>query len=166
MLTCVPGHMGDLTVKHVVRHLPVVIRDVLREAFRKQSDRNFAPQFISDLLSQSITSFDNAIAQDVLDLFPGGLQNISAYSDAELRRVINDQHTGGENYYKVRLCVYGTTALVALVDPERENLWVANLGDCQAGASASPPPCRPHWSDPCFQFWCPLRGHRTGTSKC
>jgi pyruvate dehydrogenase phosphatase len=28
--------------------------------------------------------------------------------------------------------MYGTTALVALVDPEHENLWLANLGDCQA----------------------------------
>jgi hypothetical protein len=28
--------------------------------------------------------------------------------------------------------MYGTTALVALVDPDHKDLWVANLGDCQA----------------------------------
>lgn len=28
--------------------------------------------------------------------------------------------------------MYGTTALVALIDPDHVNLWVANLGDCQA----------------------------------
>ena len=36
-----------------------------------------------------------------------------------------------------RLCMYGTTALVALVDPDHQNLWVANVGDCQAGRSPS-----------------------------
>jgi len=28
--------------------------------------------------------------------------------------------------------MYGTTALVALVDPDHKDLWVANLDDCQA----------------------------------
>lgn len=37
---------------------------------------------------------------------------------------------------KARLCMYGTTALVALVDPDHQNLWVANVGDCQAGLSS------------------------------
>lgn len=36
---------------------------------------------------------------------------------------------------KARLCMYGTTALIALVDPDHQNLWVANVGDCQAGPS-------------------------------
>lgn len=30
--------------------------------------------------------------------------------------------------------MYGSTALVALVDDTHENLWVANVGDCQASA--------------------------------
>jgi hypothetical protein len=28
--------------------------------------------------------------------------------------------------------MYGATALVALVDPDHKDLWVANLDDCQA----------------------------------
>lgn len=56
------------------------------------------------------------------------------YSDAQIKEIINDQHLGGANWRKARLCMYGTTALVALVDPDHINLWVANLGDCQAGA--------------------------------
>jgi len=36
----------------------------------------------------------------------------------------------GENWRKARLCMYGTTALVALTDPKGEGVWVANLGDC------------------------------------
>ena len=87
-----------------------------------------------------MTSFDEAIASDVLDLFPGGLKSLSNYSDEHIRWKINDIHTGGANYKKARLCMYGTTALVALVDPDHENLWLANLGDCQAGLSCYPTP--------------------------
>lgn len=82
-----------------------------------------------------MTTFDEAIAGDVLDLFPGGLESLASLSDEHIRRKINDITSGGVNYKKARLCMYGTTALVALVDPEHENLWLANLGDCQAGMS-------------------------------
>ena len=56
-------------------------------------------------------------------------------SDAEVRRTINDytcspcgdsgqmEADDGSNYRKVQLCMYGTTALFAFVDPRRENLW-------------------------------------------
>jgi pyruvate dehydrogenase phosphatase len=82
-----------------------------------------------------MTSFDEAIANDVLDLFPGGIESLSTLSNEYIQLVVNDFHHGGANYKKARLCMYGTTALVALVDPEHENLWLANLGDCQAGMS-------------------------------
>jgi pyruvate dehydrogenase phosphatase len=87
---------------------------------------------VADVLRRSIRSFDEAIAQDVLDLFPGGLDGLWRLPNDYVCRVIND---GGENFKKTKLCMYGTTALVALVDPTRENLWTANLGDCQGGAS-------------------------------
>ncbi|KAF8647864.1 hypothetical protein AX16_006498 [Volvariella volvacea WC 439] len=91
----------------------------------------FSPAFISNLLKKAILNFDEAIANDVLSLF-GGIEGLKDFTDAEIRSVINDQHRGGDNWKKARLCMYGTTALVALVDPDYENLWVANLGDCQA----------------------------------
>jgi len=50
----------------------------------------------------------------------------------EIKRLINDHSSGGENYAKVIRSICGTTALIGLVDPDKENLWVANLGDCQA----------------------------------
>ena len=77
-------------------------------------------------------AFDDTIAHDVLDLFGGFVDNLDNYTDAEIWAIINDQHEGGVNWRKARLCMYGTTALVALVDPDHKNLWVANLGDCQA----------------------------------
>jgi len=71
---------------------------------------------------------------DVLSLFPGGVNALPNYSNEEVSRVINDSLQGGRIYQKTKLCLYGTTALVALVDPEYQNLWVANLGDSKAGA--------------------------------
>jgi pyruvate dehydrogenase phosphatase len=126
------GHLGDVTVEHAAYHMPIIIRDFLREAFAQNPTTPRSPAFISDLLSRSMTSFDEAIAGDVLDLFPGGLDSLSSLSDEHIRKTINDMYHGGVNYKKARLCMYGTTALVALVDPEQENLWLANLGDCQA----------------------------------
>jgi pyruvate dehydrogenase phosphatase len=97
-----------------------------------------APDLICDLLSNGITAFDNAIAGDVLDLFPGGITSLPSRTDDEIQAVVNDfgGPSVGANYQKARLCLYGTTALVALVDPTHENLWVANLGDCEAGTLA------------------------------
>jgi pyruvate dehydrogenase phosphatase len=94
---------------------------------------------VADLISRSIQRVDDDISKDVLDLFPGGLDNLCKFSDTHIRCVLNDRHVGGRNYDKARLCMYGTTALVALVDPEHENLWIANVGDCQA--STSQPSC-------------------------
>ncbi|KAF9026746.1 protein serine/threonine phosphatase 2C [Hymenopellis radicata] len=125
------GHLGDVTVEHVCYHLPIIVAEFLEDAYADSPTRLADPSFIAQLFSRSIIAFDNAIAGDVLDLF-GGIEGLANYSDADIRRVINDQHTGGANFRKARLNMYGTTALVALVDPDHSNLWVANLGDCQA----------------------------------
>lgn len=96
---------------------------------------------VRELFSNAITAFDNAIAGDVLELFPGGIESLPGRTDEEIQEVLNDFGDGrgiGANYQKARLCLYGTTALVALVDPAHENLWVANLGDCEAGTRAPP----------------------------
>ncbi|KAF7298441.1 Mitochondrial type 2c protein [Mycena kentingensis (nom. inval.)] len=123
------GHLGDETVEHVAHHLPIIVEEFLSEHLYKPDADEITPAFISSLFSRSIVAFDNAIAGDILDLFSGSLDE---YSDHEISEIINDQDKGGDNYRKARLCMYGTTALVALTDPEHENLWVANLGDCQA----------------------------------
>jgi pyruvate dehydrogenase phosphatase len=118
-------------VDHVLKHLPTIVAEFLQDAFDNERSRLSDPAFISDCFSRSIMAFDKAIAADILDLF-GGVEGLSNYTDAQIRQIINDQHNGGTNYRKARLNLYGTTALVALVDPDHENLWVANLGDCQA----------------------------------
>ncbi|TFK45621.1 protein serine/threonine phosphatase 2C [Heliocybe sulcata] len=128
------GHLGVATVEHTRHHLPIIVRDFLRDAVKQRGSSSLSPEEVSQILSRSIRSFDDAIASDVLKLFPGGLASLSDVPDEDIRRIINDHRgpPGSSNYDKARLCMYGTTALVALVDPRHENLWVANLGDCQA----------------------------------
>lgn len=127
------GHLGDATVEHTAYHLPIIVKESLEQAMSTSSASKLGIQTVSELLSRSITSFDEAIAGDVLELFPGGVDSLPGRSNDEIRSVVNDYSNGGENYQKAKLAMYGTTALIALVDPEHTNLWIANLGDCEAG---------------------------------
>jgi pyruvate dehydrogenase phosphatase len=138
------GHLGDATVEHAAQHLPVIVDELLHKLIPTPDAPLPTPDAIRDMLSSRITAFDDAIAGDVLELFPGGIESLPGLTDEEIQAVVNDfavpgdagsngAGSAGANYKKARLCLYGTTALVALVDPAHENLWVANLGDCEAG---------------------------------
>ncbi|TEB31399.1 protein serine/threonine phosphatase 2C [Coprinellus micaceus] len=139
------GHLGDVTVEHVAHHLPIIIREFLKSKLPADfCSSEYDPEHVSHLFQSAIAAFDDAIAHDILDLFGGSVDQLSNYTDADIRKVINDNHHGqglyggprgpatasGENWRKARLCMYGTTALVALMDPKGEGVWVANLGDC------------------------------------
>lgn len=130
------GHLGDTTVQHTAYHLPIIVKEFLELALSDPSTTSLSTETVSELLSRSITSFDEAIAGDVLELFPGGIDSLPKRSNEEIRSVVNDYYEGGENYKKAKLAMHGTTALVALVDPGHCNLWIANLGDCEAGATS------------------------------
>jgi len=122
------GHLGDATVEHIAHHLPIVIGDALHKPLDGLPCPNrVVPTLISDLLSRCIVALDASIAGDVLSLFPGGLQGLSSLSDQCIQSVVNDQFEGGQNFNKARLSMSGMTALVTLVDPEHENVWVANV---------------------------------------
>ncbi|KAH7890063.1 phosphatase 2C-like domain-containing protein [Phlebopus sp. FC_14] len=125
------GHLGDATVGHAAYHIPIIVREFLEDICQKHGGRIVPPPLIADMFSNAIRSFDEAIANDVLDLFPGGLDSAMKMPDEQIQSILNDHLEGGKNFQKARLCMYGTTALVALVDPDHENLWLANLGDCQ-----------------------------------
>jgi pyruvate dehydrogenase phosphatase len=90
---------------------------------------------------------DNAITRDIVDLFPGRPEKIpcglldAGVLDPQIRRIdelsedqidiiVNDP----VNNRKVLRGLRGSTVLVSLLDPLRKNLWVASLGDCQAGS--------------------------------
>ncbi|KAH8830262.1 phosphatase 2C-like domain-containing protein [Flagelloscypha sp. PMI_526] len=126
------GHLGDYTADHVARHLPMVVEDFLREAHIRDPSSLGDPEYIAQLLSHSIEAFDQAIVDDVLSLFEGGLDGLVHYTDSQIREIINDEHRGGTNWKKARLCMYGCCSCIALVCPNQANLWVAQVGDSQA----------------------------------
>ena len=93
---------------------------------------------MSDLLSKAIVSYDESLTKDLYDIFPGGHDELSKLSDDEIKAVIHDSAAGGQNHAKVARCMQGSTVLISLIDPDRDNVWVASLGDCQAGMSLAP----------------------------
>ncbi|KAI6123177.1 phosphatase 2C-like domain-containing protein [Pisolithus croceorrhizus] len=125
------GHLGDATVQHAAYHVPIIVREFLEDLDKKHGGRVVPPPLVADVFSGAIRAFDDAIANDVLELFPGGLDAAMEMPDQQIHSILNDQSVGGKNFERARLCMYGTTALVALVDPDHTNLWLANLGDCQ-----------------------------------
>lgn len=130
-LTALPGHLGDLTVEHAAYHLPIIVRELLSSS---PPERLQDPAEVSRILSDATTSFDHAIAGDILKVFPGGIEALADMPDSTIQAMIN-RNADPQFFKKARLCMYGTTALIALVDPDHQNLWVANVGDCQAGPS-------------------------------
>ena len=90
---------------------------------------------MSNLLSETIVSYDESLTKDLYNIFPGGRDQLSKLSDDQIKAVIHDSAAGGPNHAKVARCMQGSTALVSLIDPNRDNIWVASLGDCQAGIS-------------------------------
>jgi pyruvate dehydrogenase phosphatase len=81
------------------------------------------------MLKKTFEMFDKALLDDLYSVLPKDFETLS---DVELKKIINDQATGGKVYSTVIRCMRGSTAIVSLLDPNRINLWVANLGDCQA----------------------------------
>ena len=146
------GHLGDLTVEHTAYHLPIIVKEFLSSS---PPERLQDPAEVSRILSDSTTSFDHAIAGDILNVFPGGIRALADMPQSTIQAIIG-RSTDPQLLKKARLCMYGTTALIALVDPDHQNLWVANVGDCQAGRSSSPP-IQAHLLIPAFSLRIPGR---------
>ena len=90
---------------------------------------------VSNILVKCISEIDNRITEDLLKLFPGGIEEISKMTDNEVK-----QRLKGPNSQSNSSCVEafrartGTTALVVLLDPH-SFLHVSSLGDCDASES-------------------------------
>ena len=107
--------------------LQPLIRSALDDALQQSLPQQPTKDAISKLLVEFIERFDASFISDLKALFPNGPE--SMLPDA-VDAFINDS---GERALTVHRAIRGTTALIALTDPKAENLWVASLGDCQAG---------------------------------
>ena len=119
-------------MKHIAANFPGQLQSALVDLL-VESEWRINNTSISDLLSRTIISYDDSLTQDLYDIFPGGLEELTKLSDDEVKAVIHDSAANGPNHVKVARCMQGSTVLVSLIDPNRDNIWVASLGDCQAG---------------------------------
>lgn len=108
-----------------------VLPNTIQNALAKVILHNHTPDAstISNVLTKTITSFDEDIGKALLTLFPDP-EALAKLSDEEIREIIND---GGSNSTTVLRCMLGSTVLISLVNPSRTSLWTASLGDCAAG---------------------------------
>ncbi|CAE6435095.1 unnamed protein product [Rhizoctonia solani] len=116
------GHAGEECAEHTMKNLPAHIQKTLSSRTDEALDAQLINAFVS---------FDNAITQSVLDIFPDP-EALASMPAEQLEAIVNDHASGGTNYKKIILAMRGTTAVVSLVDPGRENLWVAGVGDSRA----------------------------------
>ncbi|THU94507.1 protein serine/threonine phosphatase 2C [Dendrothele bispora CBS 962.96] len=134
------GHLGHELVDHAASKLPILIQTALQAqgpSLSKYSfQRNNADE-ISSLLKQCIISFDESTLEDIMPFLPSP-ETLSSdgFSDEDIRSRVNRRHVvenvTDSNREKLLRCMQGATALIVLISPQSDGLWIANLGDCQA----------------------------------
>lgn len=122
-------------MEHAARVLPGMIKQAL-DSLLRSSRGHASPSAVSGILSDCIVRFDRSITTDFMRMFPGGPDGLQRMSGAQIRRLFQDHTSGSQNLAAATRCLQGSTALVTITDPAKHNLWIANLGDCQAGVSA------------------------------
>lgn len=131
MLNIPIGHAGHETADYAVETIPNVVKDRLCRVLA--SDKAYYdPASVERMLTEAIRDVDDGIAQALYSLFPSS-EGLESLSDDAIRNTINDSDTGGKNNITVLRCMRGSTALISLTDVSGANIWVASLGDCQAG---------------------------------
>ncbi len=124
------GHAGHDAVNYTAEYLPALIFEKLSDIL-KVTGGGILPSRVIELLQGTISAFDDQMTEGVVSLFPGGVEAIAKMTDDEIRAIAT---VDGKPHLDIKRYMSGTTVLIALVDPVR-NLYVASVGDCQAGAS-------------------------------
>ena len=124
------GHAGHETADYAAAALPGVVRDALARVLDAAPGVEPDPAAVEAALQSAIADFDASLGKGVLALFPdaGALADMD---EAAVHAVVAAD--GPEAKAVVLRAMRGSTALIAVTDPTRANLWVASLGDCAAG---------------------------------
>ena len=111
-----------------------MIKQALESLLRSFRGHGFSAA-ISGMLSDCITRFDHSITNDFTRIFPGGPAALQGMSSTQIRHLFQDRMSGpgSQDLTAVTRCLQGSTVIVTLTDPSKHNLWIANLGDSQAG---------------------------------
>lgn len=115
-----------------------MIKQALESLLRSsRGHAGFSAAAISGILSDCISRFDHSITTDFTRIFPGGPAALQGMSSTQIRHLFQDRMSSGgpgsQDLTAVKRCLQGSTVIVTLTDPSKHNLWIANLGDSQAG---------------------------------
>ncbi|KAH8834830.1 protein serine/threonine phosphatase 2C [Flagelloscypha sp. PMI_526] len=130
-LSVFDGHgAGVDCVDNVKDLLPLRIQSRLTKAVGSSID-DLAVSVLHKILVESISCLDDELKAGVTELFYGGETQLEELTDEAIREIVNDPQTG-QGIPEIMRARTGTTALVALLSPNRQ-LVVASLGDCDCG---------------------------------
>ena len=130
----ITGHFSDELPDYASHELPRLLCDRI--------DQNFLLYFgslhraVENALVEGIEDFDKSLLQTITDLFPYK-ENTDWAADkwkdpGEVHEIVGYYITE-ERFKKSRRAVVGSTALIGFINKSKENVWVASLGDSDAG---------------------------------
>ncbi|PBK62466.1 hypothetical protein ARMSODRAFT_1024878 [Armillaria solidipes] len=125
------GHGGDCTAEYSAATLSGRIEAELRgvvERYKRRSQETFTKR-VQDILCRQIYYFDKEIGDAVKELCP-----VPSLLDDEQARILVDAH---RDVFQRAYC--GSTLAVALLDNERNHLWIARLGNSTIGLAYTSP---------------------------
>ncbi|KAH8824506.1 phosphatase 2C-like domain-containing protein [Flagelloscypha sp. PMI_526] len=126
-LAVMDGHGGGgIVSEHAVRTLPALIRKSLEEC------STLNPSNVSDILRDSIQSFDESLFEVLRALCPCPSSPESLSPEAA-DDIVNN------NLYLMQRAMFGSTLTLALVDEDEKQLWAASLGDSTVALSTIQP---------------------------
>ena len=110
--------------EYTALHLPDLIHAALRSKVGQYKSGKLDPESISKLLNSQIRKFDSDIGKALVELCP----NPEDVDDEHAQLLFEGPHAP-----TLRRAMCGTTFTGALIDGEKNNMWVVGLGDSSAG---------------------------------
>ncbi|KAG7439669.1 protein serine/threonine phosphatase 2C [Guyanagaster necrorhizus] len=130
-LAVLDGHGGNFTAEYSAATLPGRIEEELRgvvERYKGRSQKRYTKR-VQEILSRQIYYFDKGLGDAIKELCP----DPSLLDDEQARNLVN------ANKDVFQRALSGSTLAIALLDNERNHLWVAGLGDSTVGLAYMSP---------------------------
>ena len=127
--------MNHDTADHVSAVVGPSLKKQLDATIRARPAETALPSLVGDAMRRTLQDVDAALIADFLALLPRDAEAVGRLEPARAKAILNDKSSANGGHGRTARAFGGTTALVALVDPGRRQLWVANVGDCVAGTS-------------------------------
>jgi pyruvate dehydrogenase phosphatase len=127
------GHCGHDTVNYVHKRLPSMVKMSLQALLQSTPTTSLKPELVSEALCNTVRHLDESMRSHLFDFLPH--DHLTKMSDTQLNRLISQRYSEW-NAISAR-CTQGSTALLALSDPLKKNVWILNLGDSIAGKNTT-----------------------------